>query len=186
MISCPHVTRLLIRQTAESLNDQEQRAVKAHLKICPACRQEQERIQGLLARAREQTRPGRMSRAESEQVLDAVHDRLDLEPRTSPTWPALLKRPMVLVPAAAACAALAGVLVLTFQFERSPGHPDSALHQAAHNEELDREVIQNLDLLQDMETIQKLVSITDDDEQSKTSPNQSCIQPNADDQKALG
>jgi len=181
MISCAKAQKLLITQASDALKDRDLRMLEAHLAACPGCSLEQERLQGLLARAREQTRHGGMPRAEAEELMDAVNERLTDERQTWKAGPSLLRRPLVFVPAAAAaCAGLAMALLLTFQGSRTTVHPDSSLQRAVQVEQQDLEVIQNLDLLQDLETIQKLVSVTHEDEQSESSSSQSRIRHDLD------
>ena len=184
MISCSKAQELLIKQTVDALEEPESLAVQAHLEICPECRLEKEQLHGLLNRAREQTRPKRLNRAEAEGLMDAVTARLAQDSRPAKATPRLLKRPMILIPAAAACASLAAALILTFQVNRTNVHDGISLKQSAQLQEPDLEVIQNLDLLQDLETIQKLVSITHD-EQSDTSKSHSRVRPDFDENPIL-
>jgi anti-sigma factor RsiW len=185
MISCTKATKLLIKQASDALEEKERMVLKAHIAACPQCSLEQERLQGLLARVSDQTRPEGMTRAEARDLMNAVNDRLSYEKQTWKAGPSLLKRPLVLVPAAAACAGLAVALLLTSQISRTTVPPDSSLRSSAQVEQQDLDVIQNLDLLQDLETIQKLVSITHEDEHSESSSSQSRIRHDIDEKTTL-
>jgi len=136
-----------------------------HLKTCEACRRERLRMKGLVGNLKDAMGPPTLSdRQVSEGVL-AVRMKL-MDARKAPWWRRVLNvRPAMLVPAAVAFCALFLAITMVDMGSllnsvgiRTASHPN--IMEQIRSEDL--EVIKNLDLLREMESLGKLVHVVDD------------------------
>lgn len=170
MGSCPQYRENLLLDAHGELDPEAASPWRDHLRTCAACREERDRMLRLLAGMKESMPVPPLSPARSEMMLRTVQARLSgrREERSSAGWQ-LFSRPSRLAPA---LAALCGLMLMVFFLApgRSPVPPPvrTPLEQKALGEVPAREleILKNLELLKQLDTVQKLVHIldgTDDD-----------------------
>ena len=134
--------------------------VENHLDTCEGCRQEHERLSAILTKVREASVSPQLSPLEARAMAGGISRTLKAGTRRT-WWRQYLEfMPSRLIPAAV----MAGALVITvavvgyLNLNKAPGIAPVALNQ---NEELmlsdqDLEILDNLELLKEMDAIQKL------------------------------
>jgi hypothetical protein len=136
-----------------------------HLKTCEACRRERLRMQGLVGNLKSALATPNLSDRQVSEGVQAVRMKL-MDARKTPWWRKVLNvRPAMLVPAAVAfCALFLAITMVDMEplmnsvGIRTASHPD--IMEQMKSEDL--EVIKNLDLLREMESLGKLVNVVDD------------------------
>ena len=138
---------------------------KNHLESCEGCRLERERMRRLIHRMRETMHPPELSRQEQTTLMNTVKRQLK-EDRGKGHWLAgLMRRPVRLIPAmAAACLLIVALgwfglkeFKTSFQGLDAAGRP-SEQQMIAKN----IDILKNLELFEEMDTIQKLVQLGDE------------------------
>ena len=161
METCSKAKRNLLLDIHGALDDRDRTELEAHVSVCRDCRNEKERLLTLLGEIRKASKPPELSAAEADAMVLAVRRKLEAAPRG---W---RKRTLSgglfpLIPVAAAACLLVLVSLFsyrTFIAERGIGGPVGLQERVTQQ---DLEVIRNLDLLRNMEAIQKLVHIVDE------------------------
>jgi anti-sigma factor RsiW len=163
MKACPDCQETLLLDVYGELDSKNRPAWERHLETCPGCLKELRRLRGLLQLVREEMRPPQLSpekaRALSWSIKRGLRDQ-----RTTTWWERLWDVPNRLIPALAA-ASLLIVALGWFGISKLQG-PSSFQNLSALKPEeqmifKDLEVINNLDLLEEMDTLQKLVQVVD-------------------------
>lgn len=163
MQACREWEEMAILDAAGELTPGPQAAAwAAHLVRCESCRREKRELERLFAGLRREMAAPRLSAGRAEVMIAAVHRGLRDAPRSETRLP--LGRPRALSwrwrPAfAAACTALL-VFAAGWGLKERVFGPGDPLQAAAVSEE-DRAVISNLDLLENLGTIEKLVQVVD-------------------------
>ena len=160
MQACEHLKENLTLYVYGELDPTTGQKVENHLEHCEGCRQEHERLSTILTRVKEASVSPQLSPLEA-RAMAANISRI-LKAGTRRTWwrQYLEFMPSRLIPAAA----MAGALVITvavvgyLNLNKTPGMAPVSLNQ---NEELmlsdkDLEILDNLELLKEMDAIQKL------------------------------
>lgn len=160
MQACRNQNEILMLDVLGELNDPRmRRGWEEHLNACGGCRRERTRMLNLLGQVKHAGMPPELPAEQAEAMARTVSWKLRNE-RLKPFKEAPRRfrlRPML----AAACAVLL-VVVAGYYFKERQS--ESAREMAMSAEVLpsqDLEVIKNLDLLKDMDTIEKLIHVVD-------------------------
>jgi len=161
MAVCSKMKRDLLLYIHGALDDRDRAELESHLRECKDCRDERARLTALLGRIRETSQPQELSASETDEIVSGVHRRLKAKPAG---W---LKHvfsgshfPLIPVAAAACMAVIVSLFAYqTFNTERRLGNPAQQQQQLTQQEV---EIIRHLDLLRNMDTIQRLVQIVDE------------------------
>lgn len=157
--TCRHSNDTLLLDVLGELNDARLRdSWEKHLRGCVACRRERDRMLRLIGDVRRSGMPPELTPAQAQAMANAVGWRLKNE---RPGRPEKTGRRLRLMPAlAAACALFVAVFLgdrLTDRvFDREGGDEISAELNV-----LDLEVINHLDLLKNLDTIERLIHVVD-------------------------
>jgi anti-sigma factor RsiW len=159
MQACEHLIENLTLYVYGELDPVTGREVANHLENCEGCRQEHERLSTILVKVKEASVSPQLSPLEARAMATDISRKLKAGRRT--WWRQYLNfMPSRLIPAAA----MAGALIITvavvgyLNLNKTPGIAPVSLNQ---NEELmlsdkDLEILDNLELLKEMDAIQKL------------------------------
>lgn len=172
MNSCPEYKEILLLDIYGELDSVSRPKWQAHLKVCAVCRREHKRMLSLVGRVTETMTPPPLTDAESRSLTKAVRaemikgrEKKSKGGRLSPLWrvsPAL----------ATACvfAAIVSIWSLgTFDsFFRTEENAGKDYSQSIRAEEM--EIIKNLDLLTQMDSVEKLVHTLDELEEDPSVP----------------
>jgi anti-sigma factor RsiW len=162
MKNCSDFHEILLSDLHGELDPEDRQAWEEHLAGCAACREERERTRYLMARVREELSVPGLSREKAGTLSRAIHSRLRAEGKGWSWWKRFIDTPRRLIPAAAA-AMLLVVAVTWFSQEnatRRVNRPDRETTVAVR----DGEVIRHLELLEEMDTLRKLVHVLDEKE----------------------
>lgn len=164
MGACKDHEQRLILDVFGELNSEERRNWEAHLQSCPGCFRERERLARILTEIRSAGTPPELTPAESAQMAASVKQRLQGERRAATFkrqgyWTRAIFRPAFA--AAGLILVLSGFLGYTMKDRFADLSRWSKVTQESLPENQDREIVENLELLKEMETIQKLVNIVD-------------------------
>jgi len=169
MQACEHLKENLTLYVYGELDPVTGREVESHLENCEGCRQEHERLSAILTRVKEASLSPQLSPMEARAMAANISRTLKAVPRRNGWRQYLEFLPSRLIPAAAMAGALviAVAVVGYLNLNKSPGLAPVSLNQ---NEEImlsdtDLEILDNLELLKEMDAIQKLSQVvTPDDE----------------------
>jgi anti-sigma factor RsiW len=160
MQACRNQNEILMLDVLGELNDpRTRRDWEEHLNACDRCRRERARMLNLLSQMKHAGMPPELSAEQADAMARTISWKLRNE-RMKPLQEAPRRfrfRPML----AAACAVVLIVMAGYYFKER---HSDSAREMAMSAEVMpsqDLEVIKHLDLLRDMDTIEKLIHVVD-------------------------
>jgi hypothetical protein len=154
MQACRQQNEILMLDVLGELNDpQLRRGWKEHLKACDGCRRERASMLSLLGKVKHAAMPPELSAEQADAMAKAIGWKLRNE--RSQTVQATGRRFRFLPVFASACAIIV-VLFTGYQLQDRFWGRDSETAMSA-----DLEVIQHLDLLKDMETIEKLMQVVD-------------------------
>jgi len=164
MKNCPDFQETLWMDIHGELDPKDRRAWEEHVAGCAACREERERMSRLMELVKEDLSPSRLSREKAGALSSSIKGRLRAEAVGVPWWRRFINAPRRFVPAAAAAMLLA-VAVAWFSHKNlssttGVNHPDSGNEIAV----TDGEVIRHLELLEEMDTLRKLVQVLDEKE----------------------
>ncbi len=132
---------------------------EAHLSACPDCRRERERLRRMLRTVQAETPRPRLTASRGEALTQSILEARRAE-RQKTVWPGWLKQ---------APALLAGCFVIItlawFGIQQVNPTPSMTASAGLSQEEKlliqDYEVIRNLDLLEEMDDLKKLVEVVD-------------------------
>ena len=165
MQPCEHLKENLTLYTYGELDPVPSREVENHLKSCEGCRQEHRRLSTILAKVKETGAAPQLSPLEARAMASDIRRKLKAGPRRTWWQPYLDLTPSRLIPAAVMTAALiiAVAVIGYLNLSKTTGIPPVSMNQ---NEELmlsdkDLEILDNLELLKEMESIQKLSRLVD-------------------------
>ena len=165
MKPCKDMEEILWLDVYGELPSGELSAWQNHLEVCEGCRKERERLRRLIHRMREIMHSPEVSRREQTTLINAVRRQLK-EDRERGRWLAgLMRRPMKAIPAmTAACLLIAALGWFGLkEFETSLHGPDTA-GRPSEQQMIARnvDILKNLELLEEMDTIEKLVRLDDE------------------------
>lgn len=165
MKPCADHRKTLMLDIYGELGQEERPVWEAHLKTCEACRRERLRMQGLLGNLKGVMGPPGLSSRQVGEGIQTVRKRL-MDARKVPWWRKVMSvRPAMLVPAAVAfCALLLAVTMVDMETLKTSigirtASAPGGIEQLGSE---DLEVIENMDLLREMESLGKLVRAVDD------------------------
>ena len=172
MSACESQKSSIILDVYGDLNVEERARLKKHLEICAGCRQERQQMLGLIGKIKTAIPSRELSTTEAKKMTNTIIWKLS-RARSLNWWSQILAyRPSRLIPAVAAASimiVIAGILGYNTFLANDQLQPTASI-QSEQLSSQDLEIIKNLDLLRDMEAIQKLVQAVD----------QSSINPPAD------
>jgi hypothetical protein len=159
MNACQDKKSSIMLDVYGELNAEARARLQQHLEICEGCRKEKQHMLELIGKTRATMEPPKLSATEAKRMTNAIIWKLN-HVRPLKWWsPIFSYRPSRVIPALAA----AGILIVIASiigyniFTVDPQYHSTASLQAEQLSPQDLEIIQNLDLLRDMEAIQKLV-----------------------------
>jgi len=174
MHPCEHLNEKITSYIYGELDPAGCRKIEDHLKTCEGCRQEHRRLASILAKVRETRVTPELSASDARLMAADIHRKLT-DNRGRTWWrPYLDFMPPRFMPAAA----MAAVLMITVAVigyvnqSRNNGLPPVSVNQ---NEELmlsdkDLEILDNLELLKEMDSIQKLSRVVGPDGETEFQP----------------
>jgi hypothetical protein len=160
--ACRNQNETLMLDVLGELHDSDVRRMwEEHLRACDGCRRERGRMLQLLGKVREAGMPPELPAAHADSMAAAVGWRIRNE-RLAQSGKTTGRRFRLLPALAAGCAFLAMVAVGYRLQDRLFG-PSGRGDVPAELQAQDLEVIKHLDLLKDMDTIEKLIHVVDID-----------------------
>ncbi|MGD2127086.1 MAG: hypothetical protein PVG99_13460 [Desulfobacteraceae bacterium] len=146
------------------LDPKEQLAWDQHLRSCAGCREERGRMHHLLARIKEEMAPPQLSLERASALSWSIKRKLRHEELRAGWWKRIVATPKRMIPAVAA----ASLLIVAFGwFSAKIFQSPTMVQDASSGRQVtatDLEVINNLELLEELDTLQKLVQVLDDKE----------------------
>jgi hypothetical protein len=180
MPACPDRNELLLLDVYKELDAVARPELDEHLKACVDCRVEKERLEAILGLVKEKMVSSPLTMMESAALVKGVQRKL-ASPHPTRRWQEFFKAKRALWLPAAATACLL-VLLTTFvgyeRFDMAERPVVPKLDISKQLPENDVEIIQNLDLLKNFNTLEKLSQVVND------SPGRNSIE--TDDQGAQG
>jgi hypothetical protein len=159
--ACRTQNETLMLDVLGELNDPRmRRGWEEHLRDCDNCRRERSRMLQLLGKVREAGMPPEFSAAQMDAMARAVGWQLRNERLARPQETG---RRLRLVPALAAACALLVVVAFGYRFKDRWAGPEGGGEITAELPAEDLDVIKHLDLLKDLDTIEKLIHVVDID-----------------------
>jgi len=165
MQPCDHLKENLTLYIYGELDPVSGREVEDHLAICADCRQGHRHLSSVLAKVREAGETPELSPREVRVMAADTNRQLNAGPGQTRWWQFQGFMPPRLIPTAAIAAALMIAVAVIGYLKLNPtmGIPPVSMTQ---NEELmlsdkDLEILDNLELLKEMEAIQKLSRVVD-------------------------
>ena len=170
MQACEHLIENLTLYVYGELDPVTGQEVANHLENCEGCRQEHERLSTILVKVKEASVSPQLSPLEARAMAADISRKLKAGRRT--WWRQYLDfMPSRLIPAAAMAGALVILVAVVgyLNLNKAPGIAPVSLNQ---NEELmlsdkDLEILDNLELLKEMDAIQKLSRVVAPDGESE-------------------
>jgi len=174
MHPCEHLNEKIASYIYGELDPAGCREIEDHLKTCEGCRQEHKQLSSILANVRQTRETPELAPNEARSMVTDIRRELTRKPGL-PWWQKYLDfMPPRFMPAAA----MAAVLIITVAVigyvnqNRNNGLPPVSVNQ---NEELmlsdkDMEILNNLELLREMDSIQKLSRVVDPDGETEFHP----------------
>jgi len=160
MKACPDRKETMMLDVYGELDPETAWRWEEHLEACGACRGERSRLEALIGRIRAAEAPAALSAEESGAMLAELHRRTDRRRRRFASRRSLIRG----LPALAAAATLIVAVVLFQERGPVPGPSPPAVSPVdiyGQLSEEDREVIRNLDMLKQFQTIEKLSRVVD-------------------------
>ncbi|OPX36764.1 MAG: hypothetical protein B1H12_06440 [Desulfobacteraceae bacterium 4484_190.2] len=164
MKPCPNHQETLWLDVYGELDPIKRSAWERHLKTCTGCREERQRLLGLLDLVRDEMAPPQLSPKKASALSWSIKRGLREQRANARWWKGLLSMPNRFIPALAAVSLL---IVALGWFAVSKVQSPSSIQNLADlkSEEQvmvkDLEVIDNLDFLEEMDTLRKLVQVVD-------------------------
>lgn len=157
--ACRNQNETLMLDVLGELHDSNERRMwEDHLRVCDGCRRERGRMLQLLGKVREAGMPPELPATRADTMAAAVGWRLRNERLARPEKTG---RRIRLLPALAAGCALLVVVAVGYRLQDHFFDPEGAGDLSAELQTQDLEIIKHLDLLKDMDTIEKLIHVVD-------------------------
>jgi hypothetical protein len=141
-------------------------AWEAHLRTCGACQGERLRLLRILGRVQENLRAPALTEAQTQSLLRSVRKRLAGEKETSVGWRGFFAgRPLRMVPAMASlCVLVIAFFLFSLKGPEGPTRTQTDSDSKPGGELMaeDLEIIKNMDLLREMDWVQRLVQALDE------------------------
>lgn len=161
MKACTDRDEMLLLDVYGELGEVERAAWERHLQQCPGCREERQKMLRLIDRIRKEMPAPALSPEKASALSRSIRTRLRGQETRSRWWERMVPASSrTLAAAAAACCVvvLSGWLALKWFEEPSP-HAGPQTEARISGQDL--EIIENLDILEDLETLRKLVQVVD-------------------------
>jgi hypothetical protein len=160
MQACRNQNELLMLDALGELNDPRMRRDwEDHLKACSGCRRERARMLNLLSKVKHAGMPPELSAEQADAMAKSISWKLRNE-RIKPFQET--PRRIRFVPVLAAACAIIAVVVVGYHFQEQNSDPTKEMAMSPEfMPPQDLEVIKHLDLLKDMDTIEKLMHVVD-------------------------
>lgn len=164
--ACRNQNETLMLDVLGELHDSSVRRMwEDHLRACDGCRRERGRMLQLLGKVREAGMPPELPAAQTDSMAAAVGWRIRNE-RLAQSGKTIGRR-FRLFPALAAGCAFMVVLAVGYRLQDRLFGPLGGGDIAVEMQEQDFEVVKHLDLLKDMDTIEKLIQVVDIDSEGQ-------------------
>ncbi len=160
MQACRHQNEVLMLDALGELNDPRMRRDwEDHLKACDGCRRDRARMLNLLGKVKQAGMPPELTAEQADVMAKAVGWRLRNE-RLAP--PREVGRRFRFVPVLATACAIVVAVVAGYHFQERLADPNNEMAMSTEfMPPEDLEIIKYLDLLKDMDTIEKLIHVVD-------------------------
>lgn len=175
MNGCPEYNEILFLDIYGELDSESRSKWQSHLRTCTACKQERFRMMRLLENVKEVMISPPLAQRDRDGMVKAIRTGMSRrgERRSRPGWRGWLSRPWRVGPALATACVFAAILSIWslgvfdsfYITNRIPGK-DSLQGMRAEDEE----IIRNLDLLRQMDSVEKLVNTLDEPEEDPPAP----------------
>lgn len=166
MKCCPEYEEMLVLDAHGELGSNARGGWEAHLRECRACREELLRLTGMLGEVRETLRHPAVTQADSENVVRSVRAELSGEKKATGGWREFLfANPRRLMPAMASlCVVVIALYLFGLRTVEGPTRvqTESDSKPWAELKTEDLEIIKNMDLLREMDWVQRLVQNLDE------------------------
>jgi len=164
MKACPNHQETLWLDVYGELDPVKRSVWEQHLETCAGCREERQRLLGLLDRVKDQMTPPQLPPKKASALSWSIKRGLREQQATPQWWKGLLGEPNRLIPSLVAVS-LVFVALGWFTINKVYGPSSLQKFSSPKSEEQmvvkDSEVINNLDLLEEMDTLRKLVQVVD-------------------------
>ena len=170
MKACIDRDEVLLLDVYGELSEEERAEWERHLEQCSGCREERQKMLRFINRIKEEMPPPPFSHQKAGALSRAVQKRLHERETGSRWWERLIPAPSrTLAAAAAACCVvvLSGWLALKW-FEAPSPPPDTQAEAKISGKDI--EIIKNMDLLEDLDTLRKLVQVVDHKDKNSKNP----------------
>ena len=164
MSTCTDRNESLLLHLYGELGDVEHSELDEHLIICEDCRQEKERLETLIGLFKEESVPSPLTMAESTALVNGVNRKLTSR-RFARDWFGFIlnKRNLWLPAAATACLLIMLTTYIGYErFNISKNLVTPKLDISKQLPENEIEIIQNLDLLKNLDTLEKISQVVKD------------------------
>lgn len=163
MSACKNQKSTIMLDIYGELDAEERMRLQQHLEICEGCRKERQQMVGLMGKIKTTMKSPELSFTEAKRMANTILWRLN-NARSPKWWSQIFAtRPSRLIPALAAASILivmAGIIGYnTFIADNKFRYSANVATEQLNSQDL--EIINNLDLLRDMDAIQKLVQAVD-------------------------
>ena len=164
MKACPNHQETLLLDVHGELDPVKRSVWERHLETCAGCREERQRLLGLLDRVRDEMDPPQLSPKRASALSWSIKRGLREQQSSSRWWKGHLGKPNRLIPSLALVSLV--FLALGWFTLNKVYDPSSLQKFSGHKAEeqvvvKDLEVINNLELLEEMDTLRKLVQVVD-------------------------
>ncbi len=165
MKPCPDYKETLWLDVYKELGPDERPNWENHLEKCEACQEERKQLLGMIQTVKEAVPSPELSPEKARAIAGFIKRKMSNEPVGMWWRKSLFSRPLRLIPAfATACLLIAALSWFSLKDFKRPAAVQTAsgpiLAEQMISEDLD--VIRNLDLLQEMEVLEKLVNFLDE------------------------
>ena len=164
MPACPQHQETLWLDVYDELAASARGGWEAHLAGCEGCREEKVRMAKLLGTVKDAMQPPAMETPVANEMVRAIRRKLSPASHT-PWWrPRMFGRPLGLVPAMAAFALLIMTVgVLSYRTLNSPSELTASAPGDTPTQVItaDIELLKHMDLLRELDAVQKLVQVID-------------------------
>ncbi|MEW6668592.1 MAG: hypothetical protein AB1512_25550 [Thermodesulfobacteriota bacterium] len=174
MKSCPEYEEMVVLDAHGELDPSGHAACGAHLQTCRACREAHLRLQRMLGGLKETMRHPALTPGQTESLVKSVRASLSGERGAAAWWRDLFfGRPWRLMPAMASlCVLVIALYIFGLRTVEGPNRiqTDSDSRPWGELRSEDLEIIKNLDLLKEMEWVQRLVQAIDETDNGTPTP----------------
>ena len=164
MKACPNHQETLFLDVYGELDPVKRSVWERHLETCAGCLEERQRLLGLLDRVRDEMGPPQLSPKKASALSWSIKRGLREQQASSRWWKGLLGTPNRLIPSLAVVSLVfvaLGWFTINKVYDPSSIQKVSGLKSEEQMVVKDSEVINNLELLEEMDTLRKLVQVVD-------------------------